>query len=219
VHVGLRLRRRASVKYAIANIFWSLQGEGRFVGLPTVFVRLAGCSVAKCHIRKECDEAPWRAQEHLSAEEVLERASFVSGSCGKVICITGGEPTDHDISPLVSAIHGAGYDVHMETSGIREVKAYPIHWLTVSPKIRGPLAQRTGHALKIVIRPDWSDDDAWSFVEDADEGSSFSCRYLQPLSVGSTNNLEQVTRMLLGSRNRGARWSLSAQAHRTWGLR
>lgn len=207
------------MKYPVTNIFWSLQGEGRFVGLPTVFVRLAGCSVGACHIRKECDEAPWKAQEHLSAEEILTRVAAVSDSCGRVVCITGGEPIDHDIDPLVSALHSARYRIHLETSGAREVTAFPLDWLTVSPKVRGQLVQRTGHALKVVVRSDWSDDEAWSFAEEADDGAHFSCHYLQPLTVGGVTNVGQVIGMILGPRNRGGRWSLSTQAHRTWGLR
>jgi organic radical activating enzyme len=203
--------------YPVSEIFYSLQGEGHFVGYPMTFVRLAGCSVQDCHIRAECDEAPWKMRERLSVEEVVSRVSPGHG----IVCLTGGEPTDHDLVPLVSALHSAGLRVHMETSGVRPVVGYPLEWLTVSPKVRGGLKQTTGHALKLVVRPEWGDgDEAWSHVEEYDHGTQFFHRYLQPLTLSNgPANLGAVTRMLLSGRNVGGRWALSTQAHRTWKLR
>lgn len=202
------------MKYPITNIFYSLQGEGHFVGYPMAFIRLAGCSVRECHIRQECDEAPWKAKEGmLSVEEILSRVSRASG----VVCVTGGEPTDHDLLPLIEALRHAGLRVHMETSGVRAVVGYPLEWLTVSPKVRGSLRQRTGHTLKIVVRPEWTDEEAWSVVDEFDAGTDFFHRYLQPMTILGTTNVAQVARMLLSEKNTG-RWALSAQSHRSWGL-
>ena len=203
--------------YPVTRIFHSLQGEGHFVGYPMVFVRLAGCSVLDCHIRAECDEAPWKATEWLEASDIARRAASMSPD--GIACITGGEPTDHDLVPLVASLRDAGMRVHMETSGVRPITGYPLEWLTVSPKVRGATKQKTGHTLKIVVRSDWSDLDAWRAVEEHDAGSDFFHRYLQPISLlGVASNTEQVVRMLLSERNVGGRWALSVQAHRNWGL-
>src|SRR5208282_1691152 len=105
--------------YPVTKIFHSLQGEGHFVGYPMVFVRLAGCSVLDCHIRAECDEAPWKATERLEATVIAARAASLSP--GGIACITGGEPTDHDLVPLVASLRDVGMRVHMETSGLRPV--------------------------------------------------------------------------------------------------
>jgi organic radical activating enzyme len=187
------------------------------------FIRLAGCSVKDCHIRAECDEAPWKMRERLTVEEILRTVANVSGliAGGSVIvCITGGEPTDHDLVPLVSALRDIGLRVHMETSGVRPVVGYPLEWLTVSPKVRGALAQKTGHALKVVVRHEWGDGaDAWKRIEEWDNGTQFFHRYLQPLSLNDGPvNLPEVTRMLLSGRNADGRWALSTQAHRVWKL-
>jgi 7-carboxy-7-deazaguanine synthase len=210
--------------YPVADIFHSLQGEGHFVGYPMTFVRLAGCSVKDCHIRTECDEAPWKMRERLTVEEILGTIETVSGRIDfephGIVCITGGEPTDHDLMPLCTALYTAGKRIHMETSGVRPVVGFPLEWLTVSPKVRGGLVQKTGHALKVVVRHEWGDgEDAWKRVEEYDRGTQFFHRYLQPLTLNDGPvNLPEVTRMLLSGRNADGRWALSTQAHRVWKL-
>jgi 7-carboxy-7-deazaguanine synthase len=219
---GKRLTARVGT-YPVADIFHSLQGEGHFVGYPMTFVRLAGCSVVDCHIRPECDEAPWKMRERLALSEIVERVRALASS--GIVCITGGEPTDHDILPLIAALRDAGYRMHLETSGVRSTAGYPLEWLTVSPKLLdGRFVQRMGHTLKIVVRPEWGDQ-AWNIVKGADAGTEFFHRYLQPMTVnGEPVNLPQVTAMLLNQdgpvgSNCGARWALSVQAHRAWGLK
>lgn len=211
------------MKYPVTSIFRSLQGEGHFVGYPMVFVRLAGCSVGDCHIRRNCDEAPWKANARLTEQEIIQQIENLQS--GGIVCITGGEPTDHDLMPLIDALRDpagnglkTGHRIHLETSGVRSVAGYPLEWLTVSPKNRTVL-QREGHALKIVIRPEWTVDEAWGFVRDVDRDSAFFHRYLQPMTIdGQAVNTRSVLDMLLGSENVGGRWALSMQAHRVWGL-
>jgi 7-carboxy-7-deazaguanine synthase len=158
------------VTYPVSAIFHSLQGEGQFVGYPMTFVRLAGCSVLDCHIRRECDEAPWKATFTATANEIVERVRQLK-SAG-IVCITGGEPSDHDLIPLVDVLSTAGYRIHLETSGARPILGLPIEWLTVSPKVlsAGGLKQRVGHTLKIVVRPEWSESQAWGIVRSLDAG-------------------------------------------------
>ena len=208
------------MKYPISDIFYSLQGEGHFVGYPMTFVRLAGCSVHECHIRAECDEAPWKARDRLSEDEIVARVVARVGLSGGVVCITGGEPTDHDLTPLVSALRDEDFRVHLETSGVRAVTGYPLEWLTVSPKVRGALQQKTGHTLKLVVRPEWLEPNTWEIINEIDENTQFFHRYLQPLTLnGVPTNLDQVAELLLSGRNVNGRWALSTQAHRIWGVR
>lgn len=200
-------------KYPVAAVYKSLQGEGHFVGYPCVLVRLAGCSVAECSIRKECDEAPWRATEWLEANELARKAWEVHP--GGIALITGGEPTDHNLVALVDCLKSYGLRVHMETSGVREVEGYAIDWLTVSPK-RSDYAQRMGHVLKVVVRPEWT----WDQVLELDKDTTFFHRYLQPMAqVNGETNLSQVATMVMSGSNPGGRWALSTQAHKTWGLK
>ena len=201
------------LEYPVSEIFHSKQGEGHFVGGCMAFVRLAGCSVVDCHIRRECDEAPWTMTARMRAEMIVARVRELPPVCA--VCITGGEPTDHDLLPIICALREAGYRVHLETSGARSVGGYPLDWLTVSPKQPG-YVQRQGHTLKLVVRPEmgWDAIDSWS------RGTSFFHYYLQPLYIENEPvNLPQVMAMLDDLRNVGGKWFLSTQAHKTWGVR
>ncbi len=197
------------MKYPVSKIFRSFQGEAHFVGDSMSIIRLAGCSVLDCAIRSECDEAPWKSTESLTHAEIAARAAYLNP--GGIALITGGEPTDHDLIPLVCCLRDLGMRVHLETSGVRSTSGYPFDWVTVSPKSPG-YVQRTGHALKIVVRPTWT----WEQICVLDVGTTFFHRYLQPLTMpdGSTN-LEEV--MTLLDKVHGSRWALSTQAHKTWG--
>jgi 7-carboxy-7-deazaguanine synthase len=199
------------VKYPITSIFRSFQGEGHFVGYPMTFVRLAGCSVLDCSIRSVCDEAPWKATETLNEGEILHRVR--QHSPAGIVCITGGEPTDHDLIPLVATLT-TDFNVHLETSGKRSVAGIPFEWITVSPKARD-YVQRSGHTLKLVVHPGWT----WEDIQAMDAGTTFLHRYLQPLTApdGSTN-LAQVIEFLSAWDNYKGHWALSTQAHKTWGM-
>jgi organic radical activating enzyme len=194
--------------YPVTEIFDSIQGEGHFVGYPMSFVRLAGCSVQECAIREECDEAPWKMRERLSARDIAARATR------QIVCLTGGEPTDHDLLPLIAELRSRSRRVHLETSGERLLEGIPIDWMTVSPKTRG-YRQRSGHTLKVVLRPGWG----WREIEELDEGTAFFHRYLQPLTLpDGSSNLDEVIALVNGAMNGDARWALSVQAHRGWRL-
>lgn len=100
----------------ITEIFHSLQGEARTVGLPTVFVRLTGCPL-RCHY---CDsEYAFHGGERLSFEQILEQ---VAGFGAKYVCVTGGEPlAQPGCIDLLSALCDLGYNVSLETSGAMDV--------------------------------------------------------------------------------------------------
>lgn len=96
----------------ITEIFLSLQGESRSVGLPTVFVRLTGCPL-RCQY---CDTAyAFHGGEYQSLAAVLEH---VAGFETTRVCVTGGEPLAQKAClPLLAALCDAGYEVSLETSG------------------------------------------------------------------------------------------------------
>jgi organic radical activating enzyme len=181
------------------------------------FVRLAGCSVQDCHIRAVCDETPWKSTFKLRTIDIVDRVRTLQGS--GIVCITGGEPTDHDLLPLATALIDAGFRLHLETSGVRSVAGLPLEWLTVSPKT-DDYVQRSGHTLKIVVKPEWGTAaQAWDIVAALSADTNFFHRYLQPLtSPDGSTNLATVVEMLTGPchRNAGARWALSTQAHKAW---
>ena len=100
----------------ITEIFYSLQGEARTVGLPTVFVRLTGCPLRCVY----CDtEYAFSGGELLSLEAVLAR---VASYQPRYVTVTGGEPlAQPNCLPLLKALCDAGYEVSLETGGAMPV--------------------------------------------------------------------------------------------------
>jgi 7-carboxy-7-deazaguanine synthase len=102
----------------ITEIFYSLQGETRTAGLPTVFVRLTGCPL-RCQY---CDTAyAFSGGELLALEDILAQ---VAAYKPRYICVTGGEPlAQPNCLPLLKALCDAGYEVSLETSGALDISA------------------------------------------------------------------------------------------------
>jgi len=97
----------------IAEIFSSLQGEGKNQGKPCLFIRLAGCNL---HCRW-CDTKD--AQDggtEMSPDAVLEQ---VWRTNPQYVCITGGEPLlqADALEPLIASLHKRGTKVDIETNG------------------------------------------------------------------------------------------------------
>ncbi len=100
----------------LTEIFYSLQGEARTAGLPTVFVRLTGCPL-RCHY---CDTAyAFTGGEIHHLDAILEQ---IASYRPRHICVTGGEPlAQPNCLKLLEQLCDAGYEVSLETSGALDV--------------------------------------------------------------------------------------------------
>lgn len=100
----------------ITEIFFSLQGETRTSGLPTVFVRLTGCPL-RCQY---CDTAyAFSGGQIMSIEAILQQVASYNP---RYVCVTGGEPlAQPNCLPLLRQLCDAGYDVSLETSGALDI--------------------------------------------------------------------------------------------------
>lgn len=94
----------------------SLQGETSRAGLPTVFVRLAGCPL-RC---RWCDTTySFQGGETVALSSLLTQ---VAGFGVPTVCVTGGEPlAQKNCLPLLTALCDAGCSVSLETSGALDV--------------------------------------------------------------------------------------------------
>ena len=102
----------------ITEIFYSLQGEARTSGRPTVFVRLTGCPL-RCQY---CDsEYAFHGGQQRSIDEIYAE---VAGYKPRYITVTGGEPlAQPNCLPLLTKLCDAGLDVSLETSGALDIAA------------------------------------------------------------------------------------------------
>jgi 7-carboxy-7-deazaguanine synthase len=101
----------------ITEIFHSLQGESKTVGIPTVFVRLTGCPL-RCHY---CDTAYAFDGGELIELDVI-KAALEEVGCDYVT-VTGGEPlAQPNCLPLLELLCDAGYNVSLETSGAMPIE-------------------------------------------------------------------------------------------------
>jgi 7-carboxy-7-deazaguanine synthase len=201
------------VIYPLAKnpIFWTLQGEGHLRGFQMAFIRLAGCSVG-C---SECD-TDYGVNERVEISEIVRRTIAVTpkGSRDKWVWITGGEPTDHDLKPLLVALRSAQYSTALATSGVRRFIP-PVDWLSVSPHTPH-FMQGYGSEIKVVDGLGGVDLERWHEAN-PDDSNDFMYRYVQPLTIGGVESKSSLERCLAFLKTR-PNWSLSRQDHRHWSV-
>lgn len=110
----------------VVEIFKSIEGEGKYAGMPVIFIRLWGCNL-RC---KYCDtNYSWEnmGEEGFEAtpKEILHQVRE-KWPQDKQITITGGEPLIHeDIWTLIQVLGNAGYFMNIETNGTIAPKPLP----------------------------------------------------------------------------------------------
>jgi 7-carboxy-7-deazaguanine synthase len=209
--------------YAVKEIYYTLQGEGAQAGRPAVFCRFAGCNLwsgreedrgtATC---KFCDtdfvgtDGPGGGRFADAAALATACRVVWSGNSGTppFVVLTGGEPMLQVDGPLIEALHGARFEIAIETNGSLPVPR-AIDWICVSPKAGAPLVQRSGDELKLVYPQE-------AFDPTEVENLDFRHFLLQPMDAGSSSpaNLRAVIDYCLAH----PKWRLSVQTHKLLGL-
>lgn len=136
--------------YKVNEVFETIQGEGVYTGVPAVFLRLQGCGVGcawcdtkhtwpederdRCSfgeiIAKTAESVRWSA---CSVDDIIEH--YQSSYTAKHIVITGGEPCNYNLQPLIRAFETIGCHCQVETSGTAYIQVSEHTWVTVSPKV------------------------------------------------------------------------------------
>lgn len=191
----------------VNEIFYSIQGEGFHSGLPSIFLRLAGCNL-RCHF---CDTLHASPATPMTEREIVDKILQFPAT---TVIITGGEPSLQSIAPLVDMLHEAGRRVHVETNGTLPLPS-TIDWITCSPKhatlplfgepyFVHPSILARADELKLVFDPEGIDPDLLA--------SRFSTTrlYLQPMALDGSDNAPATISYILSHPH----WRLSAQIHR-----
>lgn len=108
------------IKVLINELFYSIQGEGIDIGLPTFFIRMTGCPL-RC---RWCDQPEaFEEGEEMTIKEILER---VKETPAEYVCVTGGEPLAQKESiPLIQRLLDEGFIVSVETGGALSIENLP----------------------------------------------------------------------------------------------
>lgn len=132
---------------SLAEIFYSIQGEGTWSGTPAVFVRLAGCNLA-------CDfcDTDYATKTIAAVDDVVRSVRAAGGDCPMVI-LTGGEPlAQTETIDLIDALRRDGRRVHIESNGTIYAALPPDVWLCVSPKERvDPRMAARANEAKLIV--------------------------------------------------------------------
>ena len=116
----------------IAEIFHSIQGEGLLAGVPSIFIRTAGCNL-RCDW---CDTpyASWKPEgPEMSVSEILKRIS--EWNCNHIV-LTGGEPIiAPDLPELATVLKKQKKHITIETAGTIPPKGIPCDLASLSPKL------------------------------------------------------------------------------------
>ena len=194
-------------KYDLVEIFESLQGEGRNMGRPCVFVRFAGCNLA----------CPWcdtdvSCRFSATLDELLKE---ISGFRAKSVVLTGGEPTLVDAMPeLVAALKERGYWIAVETNGTSDAEWLQfVDYVACSPKSEFPdsVALFRADEVRVVA----SSEDVVGFCRDIRGRIAATDYYVSPCERGG--EIDFATAKSVLSQLDG--WSLSVQLHKILGFR
>ena len=189
-------------KYKVNERFYSLQGEGYFVGTPAVFVRFSGCNL-RCPF---CDTQHAKHTEMTISEIVAEIDRYPA----ETVILTGGEPSLVVDKEMVEAIKAGHRFVAIETNGTHQLPDN-IDWITLSPKfdVEGqedakvviPLCDE----LKVVYRgQDLSQYD----------GIATNLRFLQPIDTGNDAMNRSICAATVRACLENPKWRLSLQIHK-----
>lgn len=113
----------------IADMFYSVQGEGFYTGCAAFFIRFHGCNL-NCDF---CDEPLHKSGEYIqmSAKDI---ADVIEGIGAKFVVLTGGEPSLYNLNPLIRLLNSMFVYVAVETNGYNYSNICRANYVTYSPK-------------------------------------------------------------------------------------
>ena len=115
--------------FALNDLFWTIQGEGRWSGYRALFVRLPFCNY----------QCPWCDTEfnHYQSWSETDFRSFCEREPGRFAVLTGGEPMAHkDLPQIIATLKELGFFLACETNGSLPIPP-EIDFVTISPKPYG----------------------------------------------------------------------------------
>lgn len=209
------------MKYRMREIFASLQGEGRNMGRPATFIRLAGCNL----------NCPWcdtrrQVKEMLTISQIVQKVRLLKN---RSVIVTGGEPTiAPDIGELLTALKDEGCWLALETNGLKNIPELELFdYVSVSPKwfyrsryISGENLVTKADEVRIVAENEQME----SFCVKMRELISATDYFVSPLEENGKIHYRRACNLLSKLNRKGKNdvwppWSLSIQMHKVLGIK
>ena len=199
------MQETSSPALSLMEHFYTLQGEGRYSGQASYFIRLGGCDVGCtwCDVKES-----WDATKHPQVTiEYIANVVRVSGSL--IAVITGGEPLMHNLSGLTAQLKSIGVRTHIETSG-----AHPLSgswdWICLSPKkFKAPREEviKRANELKVVVynKSDFEWAEKYAALVSPD-----CLLYLQP----EWSKASVMNSLIVSYIKENPKWIFSSQSHK-----
>ena len=208
----------------IAEVFYSLQGEGALVGVPSVFIRASGCNL-RC---AWCD-TPYASWQPEGGDQDLDQilSAVRSFSAARHVVVTGGEPMiAPEIVPLTVRLRGLGLHITVETAGTvfqpvecdlmsispklsNSTPSGPfaaVHdRLRIQPAVLGELMARYPYQLKFAIEKPADLEEVWRLVVDL--GAGRERVILMPEGTGRDRLRERSVWLAEIAKDEGVRFS------------
>lgn len=186
--------------YKVNDIFYTLQGEGFFTGVPAVFIRFA-----ECNLRCDFCDTDFRESLEMTLDDI---AMTLAQYPAKHIVLTGGEPSLQTDKELLDMLHAEGCYVQIETNGTNLLPD-GIDWITMSPKSFSPKLKECDE-LKVIYEGQplekYFDIKAKNY-------------FLQPCSCGDVKNDGEITHATVNMCLKDTRWRLSLQTQNYIGIK
>lgn len=197
----------------INDLFWTIQGEGRWSGYRALFVRMPYCNY----------DCPWCDTDFQSFKSYTEEEfeKFATQEPARFAVITGGEPTLHKDTPkVIEILKKNGFYIACETNGSAPIPE-GIDFPTVSPK-----KFTKNKYTPYYIHPDvLKKAREWKYVVDKDFDFSILTQHTPTQNPQSDdyityslspefNELDENTHRILEYISKNPRWKMSLQTHK-----
>lgn len=208
--------------YAVKEIFYTLQGEGRNAGRAAVFCRFSGCNLWS---GREVDRARAACRfcdtdfvgtdgvgggRFAVADDLASaiEAAWDGGLDRRLVVLTGGEPLLQVDDALIVHLHARRFEIAVETNGTQAAPS-GIDWVCVSPKAGTDLALTVGDEIKLVYPQPGAEPELYA-------GMAFDHFILQPMDGPdrAANTAAAIAYCLTHPA-----WRLGVQTHKDLGIR
>lgn len=209
-NIEKNITTKTSTHLPVMESFYTIQGEGFYQGHAAYFIRLGGCDVGCvwCDVKESWDID---AHPKFSIDKIVAKAlDEVGGNPKNIIAvITGGEPLMHQLDALTDALHQAGFQTNIETSGAHPLSGH-FDWICLSPKkfkFALPDVIEAANELKVIIFN--KSDFAWAEKYAAEVNPA--CKlYIQP----EWSKRAEMLPLMIDYVKNNPQWEICLQIHK-----